>query len=73
MRTDTLELLDFWDLTLPPIPPRSRLFCLPPVGIGTAAVESLTGYVARLAMTHGVPCVAWSRRRSCRSWDGPTC
>jgi hypothetical protein len=36
------------------MPPRSRLFCLEPVGVGTAAVESLTGYVARLAAWHAV-------------------
>lgn len=54
MPTDAPQLLDFWDLIAPAIPPRSRLFCLPPVGIGTAAVESLTGYVGRLALAHGV-------------------
>jgi hypothetical protein len=47
-------VLDLWDLTPPLIPPRSRLFCLPPIGIGTPGVESLTGYVARLATAHGV-------------------
>lgn len=54
MRADNVAVLGLWDLVPPPIPPRSRLFCLPPIGIGTPAVESLTGYVARLAATHGV-------------------
>jgi len=51
---DDVGVLDLWDLTPPLIPPRSRLYCLAPIGIGTPAVESLTGYVARLATTHGV-------------------
>jgi len=45
---------DLWDLTLPTPPPHSRLYCLPPVGLGTADVESLTGYLARLAQAHSV-------------------
>ncbi|GAC1437232.1 MAG: TniQ family protein [Chloroflexota bacterium] len=54
MSANDPRLLDLWDLSLPPLPPRSRLFALAPVGIGTPAVESLTGYVARLAAAHGV-------------------
>lgn len=42
------------DLTPPSIPPRSRLFPLEPVGVGTPYVESLTGYVSRLAAAHCV-------------------
>jgi hypothetical protein len=34
------------------LPPRSLLFCLMPVGIGTPEVESMTGYVMRLAEAH---------------------
>jgi hypothetical protein len=34
------------------IPERSRLCSLRPIGIGTSHVESLTGYVARLAEAH---------------------
>ncbi|MCX6082187.1 MAG: TniQ family protein, partial [Chloroflexi bacterium] len=34
--------------------PHSRLHNLEPVGMETAAVESLTGYISRLAGTHGV-------------------
>src|SRR3989440_11331587 len=34
------------------IPPRSRLYSLEPVGIGTAYVESLSGYISRLAKEH---------------------
>jgi TniQ len=36
------------------IPPRSHLYHLPPVGLGSAAVESLTSYVARLAEAHDI-------------------
>ena len=33
---------------------RSYLYSLPPIGIGTAAVESLTGYITRLAAAHAI-------------------
>jgi TniQ protein len=45
-------LYDHWDLETPVIPKRSLLYCLKPVGIGTPQVESLSGYVARLAEAH---------------------
>lgn len=41
-----------WDLAHPPIPERSHLYALDPIGRGTADVESLTGYIARLATAH---------------------
>jgi hypothetical protein len=47
-------LFDSWDCTLPALPKRSRLYALKPLGIGTPFVESLSGYVARLADAHGV-------------------
>ena len=34
--------------------PCSYLYSLPPIGIGTAAVESFTGYITRLAAAHAV-------------------
>src|SRR5258708_30853921 len=43
-----------WDITPPALPPRSRLYPLEPIGLGTPLVESLTGYVARLADAHCV-------------------
>src|SRR5437773_12359113 len=43
-----------WDISYITIPKRSYLYSLPPIGIGTPAVESLTGYVARLAEAHAV-------------------
>jgi DNA-binding XRE family transcriptional regulator len=34
------------------IPPRSILLCIEPIGIGTAAVESLSSYISRVAAAH---------------------
>lgn len=41
-----------WEPVNTEIPPRSRLFPLVPVGIGTGQAESLTSYVMRLAEAH---------------------
>lgn len=41
-------------MKVPPIPKRSRLYSLEPMNVGTAEVESLTGYVARIAEAHCV-------------------
>jgi hypothetical protein len=38
--------------SLPRLPPRSRLYNLEPVGIGSAFVESLSSYIYRLADAH---------------------
>lgn len=38
-----------------PIPKRSYLYHLRPIGVGATHVESLTGYIARLAEAHNVP------------------
>jgi len=54
MVADGPTVLDLWDLTPSAVPQPSRLYCLPPIGMGTPTVESLTGYIARLAVTHGV-------------------
>jgi len=45
---------DSWDLEPAESPPRSRLYHLRPIGIGTPEVESLTSYVMRLAEAHAV-------------------
>jgi len=42
------------DLSLPELPPRSRLFGLAPAGRGTAQVEGLLSYLVRLARAHSV-------------------
>ncbi len=45
---------DSWSLSPVLIPPRSQLYGLEPIGIGTSWVESLTSYVGRLAAAHSV-------------------
>lgn len=42
------------NLRLPAMTPRTRLYHLEPIGVGTPEVESLTGYVMRLAEAHCV-------------------
>jgi len=49
-----LPTLEAWDLAAEPITARSWLYSLAPIGIGTAFVESLSGYVERLAEAHAV-------------------
>jgi AraC-like DNA-binding protein len=48
------HLYSSWDLSCPNPSPRSRLYHLTPLGIGTPLTESLTGYIARLAQEHCV-------------------
>jgi hypothetical protein len=45
---------DALDLSLPEFTNRTRLYHLRPLGIGTAMIESLTGYIIRLAGAHVV-------------------
>jgi hypothetical protein len=47
-------MFDLWDLTPTKPPPRSRLYSLQPMGLGTSRVESLTSYLTRLAQAHTV-------------------
>jgi transcriptional regulator with XRE-family HTH domain len=47
-------MYDALDLYQYSIPPRSILYQLPPIGIGTHNVESLTSYLTRLAVSHTV-------------------
>ncbi|GHO96285.1 hypothetical protein KSF_063330 [Reticulibacter mediterranei] len=51
---DQIECYKIWDVNIPSVPPRSRLYSLEPIGIGTPYVESLTSYVTRLAQVHCV-------------------
>ena len=50
----TEQLYALWDEGGPSAPRPSRLYHLAPVGMGTAACESLTSYVVRLAAAHHV-------------------
>jgi len=49
-----LEQCDAWNTDPLPLPPVTRLYHLPPIGLGTPMVESLTGYIVRLAQEHCV-------------------
>jgi hypothetical protein len=49
-----IEEYEAWDTDTPFLPPATRLYHLPPIGLGTPMVESLTGYVVRLAEAHCV-------------------
>ena len=44
----------YWEESIPDIPPRSQLYSLLPLNLGTPFVESLTSYVCRLANEHHV-------------------
>ena len=61
-----LRAYDAWD-TRPLVLPRpTRLYSLAPIGVGTPMVESLTGYVVRLAEAHCVSAdlLYWKEIRS---------
>lgn len=49
-----LSIYGSWNINQPPIPTRSRLFQLEPIGIGTPYVESLSSYLTRLTQCHNV-------------------
>lgn len=51
---DSAANTELWDLQKPTVMSRSRLFHLEPIGIGTLFVESLSGYIVRLANYHCV-------------------
>ena len=50
----TQRVFESWDCTPARLPPRSRLYALEPIGVGTPFVESLSSYVVRLADAHAV-------------------
>ena len=54
MLNDDLVIYDACDLKKPLVPPRSRLYHLEPIGIGTPYVESLTSFLMRLAQAHSL-------------------
>jgi hypothetical protein len=49
-----LQACESWDLRLRELPERTYFYHLQPLGVGSACVESLTGYIARLADAHNV-------------------
>src|SRR2546426_11940697 len=52
--TDAPIPFEVWAPALEAPPPRSRLYSLEPIGIGTPEVESLSSYLNRLAQAHCV-------------------
>lgn len=52
MKADEICTGEWWDIQNLDIPKRSSLYSLEPIGIGTVHVESLTGYMQRLAYEH---------------------
>jgi len=50
----SIELYNAFDLKHPVVSPRTELYPLQLIGSGTPLVESLTGYIARLAQQHDV-------------------
>src|ERR687896_496208 len=52
--SSTWEQCEVWDLSAPLISPRSKLYRIAPIGVGTPQVESLSSYFRRLADAHCV-------------------
>lgn len=52
--TASLVSYPVWDLTPPSLPPRSRLYPLEPLGLGTPQCEGMVSYLIRLAAAHAV-------------------
>jgi hypothetical protein len=48
------RIYDLLDFRLPDLSPRTGLYPLPPVGVGTGNIESLTSFITRLAQAHDV-------------------
>jgi hypothetical protein len=54
VETDEAEAYEAWNMAMPAVPPRSELYCLTPIGVGSVQVEGLASYVMRLAEAHHV-------------------
>lgn len=54
MKPENAQMFDRWLPDESVMPPRSRLYHLEPIGVGTSEVESLTSYITRLAQAHCV-------------------
>jgi hypothetical protein len=77
MQGDEPSGFETWNVDLPRLPGRSRLYSLRPIGVGTWEAESLSSYVARLSQAHAVELHDLMRsevyprmepRRSLRRW-----
>ena len=70
-RERVLRIYEPCDLAVKPVTARSRLYSLPPIGLGTALVESLSSYVVRLAEAHAVSAADLVRRELSRHTNPP--
>ncbi|SRR6266498_631350 len=61
-KQDLPENYEHWEPALPEFSPRSALYQIRPVGIGTAETECFTSYLARLAKAHNISLGALSLR-----------
>jgi transcriptional regulator with XRE-family HTH domain len=66
-----LSIYPQWNVKSLALPDRSRLYNLEPIGVGTTKVESLTGYVARLAEAHCISTHALLHKEAFHSKKGP--
>jgi TniQ len=64
-------VFEAWNLAVRPVIERSRLYSLPPIGLGTAFVECLSSYVVRLAKAHAVSTTDLVRRELSRHTNPP--
>jgi transcriptional regulator with XRE-family HTH domain len=56
---------ELWRIAPPTLPPRSRLYSLAPMGIGSSQVECVTSYMMRIADAHAVSLGTLIREEIC--------
>lgn len=54
VNNESLSIYGSWNMEMPFVSTRSRLYNLEPIGMGTSHAESLTSYIARLAAAHSL-------------------
>ena len=54
LNNESLSIYESWNIEMPSVSTRSRLYNLEPIGMGTGRAESLTSYIARLAAAHSL-------------------
>lgn len=54
LKNESLLIYGSWNMEMPFVSTRSRLYNLKPIGMGTGHAESLTSYIARLAAAHSL-------------------
>ena len=52
------------------MPPRTRLYHLEAIGVGTAMVECLSSFIHRLAEAHGLPTWVFARHELAPHFQG---